>query len=285
MHIFNSYRSKGKLLAKRILRNPSASMVNNARSKGTRRKSLRKKTLTKQSEIEIYNCYDDSYVPDWDVGMLDWDVDVERSGWDVDVLGCNMDVPTNIEDEQGGGDAGDDDVHWDDNNNDNDIPIPVAGSGQAGSGQAFVILATMVATVISSLTSYFSSNFGGRQKPTAIKQTAKRYCEWLMWGYQVVENGGIIPEGARHSINKMFRISVRLFHRHPQLLDRYISHLKDNRLQAPSTILNTLDMVASVYNYIINMLPIKIPREFNTKFIYFLRRLRTMVRRDRKKHK
>ena len=152
-------------------------------------------------------------------------------------------------------------------------------------------VSTLSTTLQEIMGNFLGSRGGGKLSLKEIKTTSKRIADFVLWAH-LSTKGSSLSEAIIGAPKKLLKVVVRLITDHPSVLDSYVTHLSTDYERNPSTILNSLDMIDKLYQFIIYGDSLegqgflkKLPPMFSERYTFVSKRCKRSVRKDLKYYK
>lgn len=155
---------------------------------------------------------------------------------------------------------------------------------------AFVL--NLATSLYITLSPFLMSSAGGKLEAKMIKTTTNHLAAFMIWAYAARNGQDVaLPATASMAIVEQSRIAIQLtielIAEHPAILDEYIIYLQSVYLRSPSTILNNLDMIDKLHQFVLYgcQLSIQVPNQYEARYAFYSMRCKRVLRKDLKTHK
>ena len=154
---------------------------------------------------------------------------------------------------------------------------------------AFVL--TLATSLFFTLKPFLMSSAGGKLEAKTIKTTTNHLAAFMLWAYAKRNDNAVLPATGSMTIVEQSEIAIQktveLIAEHPAILDEYIVHLQSVYLRSPSTILNNLDMIEKLHQFVLYgcQLSIRVPTQYEARYTFYSMRCKRVLRKDLKTHK
>jgi hypothetical protein len=135
------------------------------------------------------------------------------------------------------------------------------------------------------------SSAGGKLEARMIKTITNHLAAFMLWAYAKRNDNAVLPATGSMTTVEQSQIAIQqtveLIAEYPAILDEYIVHLQSVYLRSPSTILNNLDMIEKLHQFVLYgcQLSIRVPTQYEARYTFYSMRCRRVLRKDLKTHK
>ena len=150
---------------------------------------------------------------------------------------------------------------------------------------------TLATSLFFTLSPFLMSSAGGKLEARMIKTTTNHLAAFMLWAYAKRNDNAVLTVTGSMTIVEQSQIAIQqtveLIAEHPAILDEYIVYLQSVYLRSPSTILNNLDMIDKLHQFVLYgcQLSIRVPTQYEARYTFYSMRCKRVLRKDLKTHK